>query len=317
MNSMSKEAILVIDVQKCFLPGGSLATVNERNNTINSGALARGIASFIGSKASADVFITQDWHTPGHTSFANVSKGEVPIVSRPELQGKRVNLERYKNRNFNPEGERYWGEKAQRYAQALWPEHCVQDTEGAEVAPEIEAVVQGRKAEYVYKGDEASIDSYSAIADALGFFTPHLKNGTSLKDVLSGGYDTIYITGIARDVCVFWTTLDLLNYITLPNVKKGLTKPKIVFVYDLTRPVFGAAPAFNKTKEQIQGAVKELMSNMGVEESKMSEVFEIMDSAMYKGGARRKKMTQKKRRGLTRKMKGHKSTCKCIICKRR
>lgn len=333
MNS-GKEAIVVIDVQKCFLPGGSLATTNERNATIDSGALARGIASFITSKPNADIFITQDWHTPGHTSFANASKGEVPIVSRPEIEGKRVNTERYKNRNFNPQGERYWGAKAQRYAQALWPEHCVQGTEGAEVAPEIEAAVQGRKTEYVYKGDDASIDSYSAIADALGFFTPHLKNGGSFKEVLEKGYDTIYVTGIARDVCVFWTTLDLLNYITLPNVKAGTMKPKIVFVYDLTRPVFGAAPAFNKTKGEIEAAVTELMTNMEVDVSTMENVFQIMDSDMYKGGARRRNKTRKahkrncgcsmcwpkpKKGGkrATRKPMGHKKGCTCIICKRR
>ncbi|NBO61382.1 MAG: isochorismatase family protein [Flavobacteriia bacterium] len=327
MNNAGKEAIIVIDVQKCFLPGGSLATTNERNKNINSGALARGINKFIQSKPSADIFITQDWHTPGHTSFADPTKGEVPIVSRPELEGKRVNTERYATRNFNPEGERFWGDKAQRHAQALWPEHCVQGTEGAEVAEDVLKGLEGRKVEYIYKGDEATTDSYSAIADALGFFTPHLKDSNeSFKDILvKGNYSKIYITGIARDVCVFWTALDLLNYITLPNAKGGNMSPKVVYIYDLTRPVFGAAPAFNKTKEEIEAAVKQLMGNMGVDSSQMSNIFEIMDSNTYAGGRRRKMKTRKncwpKRSGGarkgTRKPKGHKPGCKCPICKRR
>ena len=329
---MPNEAILVIDVQNCFLPGGTLATGNERNTSDNAGALTRSINQFIQSKPEAKVFVTQDWHTEGHTSFARTNKGEIPITSQSTNTSlKRVNSERYKNRNFNPDGKRYWGEEASRYAQALWPDHCVQGTDNAKLADGLlDGVNEGRVVK-IYKGDDPTIDSYSAIADALGFFTPHTEAGEKFKDLLMrGGYDTIYLTGIARNICVYWTLMDILNYITLPNLAKGTMKPKVVFVFDLTRPV---APTYTITKEELNTAVEGLMKNMGLDTSMKNEVFEIMDSEMYKGGGRRNK-TRKAHKGncgcskcwpkpkkggkrSTRKPKGHKKGCKCPICKRR
>jgi nicotinamidase-related amidase len=332
---MGKEAILVIDVQKCFLPGGTLATYNERNQRMEASTLAKGINEFIKSKSDADVFITQDWHTPGHTSFARENQGEVPIVNMTGKEGKRINLNRYRGRNLK--SERFWGNPEERYAQKLWTEHCVQDTDDAKVDEAVTAGLEDRNVQYVYKGDDKEIDSYSAIADALGDFTPHLKTGEKFKDVLmSGEYDTIYLTGIARDVCVFWTLMDILNYITLPS---GSKKPKVVYVYDLTRPVASGVivdgvSILDKTKEQIEKEVDDIMTKMKVDLSMKSQVFEIMDSGKYAGGGRRRgvktrkahtkgcnckscwsKMKGGKRRG-TRKPMGHKKGCKCVVCRR-
>jgi nicotinamidase-related amidase len=289
------EAIIVIDVQNCFLPGGSLATTNERDSNASTPptTLANGIKKFIEQKSPAHVFITLDWHTPGHSSFAKANAGEIPITSPPNAQGTRLRLAEYKGRNRKA---RVWGDNSSRDVQALWPEHCVQDSDGAKLAPELESFLAGKAGvDYVYKGDEPTVDSYSAVANALGFPTPHLKDGTPFLTKLQGSdLRKVYITGIARDVCVFWTALDLLEFWILPAYKSGTTI-KLSFVYDLTRPVFGAAPAFNKTKAEIETAVKSLITATGHSESIYGEVFEIVDSGLYSGGRRRKAHTRKQK----------------------
>ena len=87
-------ALLVIDVQNCFLPGGSLA-VKEGEQVV---PVINKMA-----KAFSNVVMTQDWHTPGHVSFASVHSGKKPFETVDLPYGKRV----------------------------LWPDHCVQGTDGA------------------------------------------------------------------------------------------------------------------------------------------------------------------------------------------
>ena len=87
-------ALLVIDVQNCFLPGGSLA-VKEGEQVV---PVINKMA-----KAFSNVVMTQDWHTPGHVSFASVHSGKKPFETIDLPYGKQV----------------------------LWPDHCVQGTDGA------------------------------------------------------------------------------------------------------------------------------------------------------------------------------------------
>jgi len=115
-------ALLVIDVQNCFLPGGSLA-VKEGDQVV---PVINRIA-----KGFANVVMTQDWHTVGHVSFASSHSGKKPFETVDLKYGKQV----------------------------LWPDHCVQGTPGAEfhrdlrIAP-AELVLR--------KGYHRDIDSYSA-----------------------------------------------------------------------------------------------------------------------------------------------------------
>src|SRR3977135_53510 len=87
-------ALVVVDVQNCFLPGGSLA-VNKGDEII---PLINKI-----SKSFQNVVLTQDWHTPGHISFASSHPGKKPFESIKLPYGNQI----------------------------LWPDHCVQGTEGA------------------------------------------------------------------------------------------------------------------------------------------------------------------------------------------
>ncbi|MBX3498678.1 MAG: bifunctional nicotinamidase/pyrazinamidase [Alphaproteobacteria bacterium] len=115
-------ALIVIDVQNDFCPGGALAV--PRGDTIIP-AVNRLIAM------SDLVVLTQDWHPRGHGSFASSHAGRQPFESVEMAYG----------------------------AQTLWPDHCVQGTPGAEFHASLEATPA---ALIVRKGMRAAVDSYSA-----------------------------------------------------------------------------------------------------------------------------------------------------------
>jgi len=120
------DVLLVVDVQRDFLPGGALA-VPHGNQVIEP--INRFSARF------GHVLLTQDWHPAGHVSFAASHPGRFPFDT--------VEL---------PYG-----------AQILWPTHCVQGSRGAELAPGLELP---RAELVVRKGCRPDVDSYSAFTEA-------------------------------------------------------------------------------------------------------------------------------------------------------
>jgi nicotinamidase/pyrazinamidase len=121
-----KAVLVVVDVQNCFLPGGSLA--------VKDGEQAIPVINSL-AKAFANVVLTQDWHTPDHISFASSHQGKKPFEA--------IKL---------PYGD-----------QVLWPDHCVQGTPGADISsgisiPHAELIIR--------KGHHKTIDSYSAFYEA-------------------------------------------------------------------------------------------------------------------------------------------------------
>ena len=158
-----KSVLIVVDVQNCFIPGGSLAVGkgDEVVPVINKLA-----------KSFANVVITQDWHTPKHVSFASSHAGKKPFET--------VKLD--------------YG------TQVLWPDHCVQGTEGAALHKDL-SIPQAQLV--IRKGFHDKVDSYSAFLEADG------KTQTGLAGYLRArGITTCYITGLATDFCVAWTALD-------------------------------------------------------------------------------------------------------------
>jgi nicotinamidase/pyrazinamidase len=159
----SQDVLLVVDVQNCFLPGGSLA-VKDGDQVI----------PVINKLAPAfeHVILTQDWHTPGHVSFASSHSGKKPFDTTSLPYG----------------------------TQVLWPDHCVQGTEGAELSK----ALQIAHAELVIrKGYRKQMDSYSAFYEADG------KTPTGLTGYLRDrGLTTVYVCGLATDFCVFWSAMD-------------------------------------------------------------------------------------------------------------
>jgi nicotinamidase/pyrazinamidase len=159
----ASSALIVVDVQNCFLPGGSLA-VKEGDQVI---PVINRIA-----KGFENVVMTQDWHTPHHISFASTHEGKKPFEMIKLAYGNQV----------------------------LWPDHCVQGTEGAQIAkdiniPHAELVIR--------KGYHNEVDSYSAFLEA------DKETRTGLGGYLKErGIDTVFITGLATDFCVAWTAVD-------------------------------------------------------------------------------------------------------------
>jgi nicotinamidase/pyrazinamidase len=162
--SLDKSSVLlVIDVQNCFLPGGSLA-VKDGDQVV---PIINGIA-----KKFADVVMTQDWHTPGHVSFASTHAGKKPFETVDLKYGKQV----------------------------LWPDHCVQGTDGAGLSKDL-AIPQAEL--ILRKGFNKDVDSYSAFTEADG------KTTTGLAVYLKARkLQRVFIAGLATDFCVAWSALD-------------------------------------------------------------------------------------------------------------
>lgn len=159
----AKSVLIVVDVQNCFVPGGSLA-VKDGDQIV---PLINRIA-----KTFRNVVLTQDWHTPDHVSFASQHGGRKPfeVISLP------------------------YGE------QILWPDHCVQGTEGAQL---VEGLDIPHAQLIIRKGFHKDVDSYSAFTEADG------KTSTGLGGYLKQrGIQRVFVAGLATDFCVAWTAMD-------------------------------------------------------------------------------------------------------------
>jgi nicotinamidase/pyrazinamidase len=155
--------LLVIDVQNCFLPGGSLAVKDGEQVVPVINRLAKGFAN---------VVMTQDWHTAGHVSFASAHPGKKPFDVIDLPYGKQV----------------------------LWPDHCVQGTDGAALSkdlsiPQAELVIR--------KGFHKDVDSYSAFTEADGKTTTGLEAYLKARQV-----KRLFVAGLATDFCVAWSAID-------------------------------------------------------------------------------------------------------------
>ena len=156
-------ALIVIDVQNCFLPGGSLA--------VKDGDKIIPVINALGKKF-ANVVMTQDWHTLKHVSFASTHAGKKPFETIELPYGKQV----------------------------LWPDHCVQGTEGAALAKDL-ALPQAQLV--IRKGFHGDVDSYSAFMEADG------KTSTGLAGYLKARkIRRVFTAGLATDFCVAWTAMD-------------------------------------------------------------------------------------------------------------
>lgn len=160
------KALLIVDVQNDFLPGGSLA--------VAGGDAIIPVINRILDRFDL-IVATQDWHPPGHKSFASNHPGQEPFAEI-DLHG---------------------------LPQTLWPDHCVQGSTGAEISSQLET----RPIEAIFrKGTDSEIDSYS------GFHDNGHRKSTGLADYLRGkGVKHVYVTGLAGDICVYFTALDALK----------------------------------------------------------------------------------------------------------
>lgn len=181
-----RSALILVDVQPDFMPGGSLACHQ-------GDAIVPGIRRLLDSRAFRHVVATQDWHPRGHVSFAASHPGRAPFDRIP-LYG---------------------------HAQTLWPDHCVQDTPGAALHP---AIDWSSVDMVVRKGSDPKVDSYSGFRENYG--PQGTRPSTELAEWLRlRGVDEVYVCGLARDVCVLWTAQDAVNLGFKAHVLWDLTRP--------------------------------------------------------------------------------------------
>jgi nicotinamidase/pyrazinamidase len=191
-------ALLLVDIQNGFCPGGNLPVpggheiVPIANRLIESGKYPLLVAS-------------QDWHPPGHGSFASSHAGKQPF-EMGELSGK---------------------------PQMMWPDHCVQNTADAELHPELRAeeidLIQ-------QKGEDPHVDSYSAFRD-----NDH-DASTGLSDFLvDQGVTDLDICGLATDYCVKFSAIDALEMIpgirvrVIEDASRGITPEGVAAAIDEMR----------------------------------------------------------------------------------
>jgi len=156
-------ALIVVDVQNCFIEGGTLP--------VKGGAEVVPVINKLAG-AFQNVVVTQDWHTPGHASFATAYPGKKPFETTALKYG----------------------------TQVLWPDHCVQGTDDAALHKDLKLPTAQL---VIRKGYNKGVDSYSAFEEA-----DH-KTVTGLAGYLKArGIKTVYVTGLATDFCVAWTAMD-------------------------------------------------------------------------------------------------------------
>lgn len=159
----SDDLFLVVDLQRDFCPGGALP--------VRDGDLIVPLINQLAARFD-HVVLTQDWHPQGHHSFASSYPDRVPFDQITVEYG----------------------------LQTLWPDHCVQGTEGAEFHPELqiphaEAVLR--------KGYHRGIDSYSA------FVENDKQTPTGLTGYLrERSFRRIFLAGLAYDYCVRYSAVD-------------------------------------------------------------------------------------------------------------
>lgn len=163
---MADEALIVVDVQNDFLPGGALA--------IPDGDLILPVVNALMMRFR-HVVLTQDWHPQNHLSFASNHHGFSAYDT--------ITVD------YGP--------------QTLWPDHCVQGSEGAALHGSLPV----DKAEMIIrKGTDPKIDSYSA------FFENDRKTPTGLRGYLKErGIHKLTFCGLATDFCVAYSALDAKN----------------------------------------------------------------------------------------------------------
>lgn len=159
----ARSALIVVDVQNCFVEGGTLP--------VKDGLAVVPVINRI-APAFPIIVETQDWHTPGHASFASTHAGKKPFETAQLAYG----------------------------TQVLWPDHCVQGSDDAALVKDLKLPTAQL---VIRKGHHKDVDSYSAFTEA------DKKTTTGLAAYLKArGVKTVYVVGLATDFCVAWTAMD-------------------------------------------------------------------------------------------------------------
>ena len=183
--NLSKSALILVDIQPDFMPGGPLAVAD-------GDAILEPVRDLVENCPFALVVATQDWHPTEHISFASSHPGRKPMESI-ELHG---------------------------HPQTLWPDHCIQGTGGAELHADLP---KERIAAVIRKGMDPDSDSYSGFRN--NWNSRGERPLTGLAGYLrERGIDDVVVCGLARDVCVLWTAQDAAEFGFRAGVVWDLTR---------------------------------------------------------------------------------------------
>jgi nicotinamidase/pyrazinamidase len=180
----SRDVLGIIDVQPTFMPGGELAVAD--------GDAVVAVINRLLTGPFAHAFATQDWHAPGHISFAS-THGH-PAYHTIEL-------------DYGP--------------QVLWPDHAVRGSAGAALHPALDLT---RVDLILRKGIHPHIDSYSA------FFENDRRTRTGLEGWLrERGFGRVFLAGLATDFCVAWSAEDAarlgFEVVVIEDASRGIGLP--------------------------------------------------------------------------------------------
>lgn len=197
------KTLIIIDAQNDFMPGGSLA--------VPDGDKIIPVINSIQHKFDL-VVAAQDWHPKDHVSFASNHPGK-DIFDEIKIHGQ---------------------------PQTLWPDHCVQNTQGAL----FHADLQSARWEAIFrKGTDPGIDSYSA------FYDNGHKKSTGLTGYLKEkGASQIFFSGLAADICVYYSIKDAF--------KEGFA---CFLIKDATKPI--DLDAYNSIKKELASLGVQIISS--------------------------------------------------------
>ncbi|KAG2189388.1 hypothetical protein INT44_004530, partial [Umbelopsis vinacea] len=178
---LGKTALIVVDVQNDFMETGSLPVPSASEILPVVNQLINGIKDRGGLIVATKLYsLEQDWHPPNHVSFAsNTPNGKA-----------------FESKTMEYEGETF--------AQQLWPDHCVQNSKGAEFTTGLETT---KFDIIVRKGSNPNVDSYSGFADNKYFEITELA-----KHLFKNQIETVIVVGLAADYCVKETALDARKF---------------------------------------------------------------------------------------------------------
>jgi nicotinamidase/pyrazinamidase len=156
----------LVDVQPTFMPGGELAVADGDSVVLAINQLTHHFDH---------AFATQDWHPPGHSSFASAHPGRKPYETIDMPYGPQV----------------------------LWPDHALQNTPNAALHRDVDLQ---RVEVIIRKGFHRNIDSYST------FFENDRRTATGLDGWLrQRGFRRVFLAGLATDFCVAWSAEDAVH----------------------------------------------------------------------------------------------------------
>ncbi len=183
---MKRTALVVVDLQPDFMPGGALP-VPEGDTLVEP------ISAAMAASIFAVRIATQDWHPAGHISFASSHSGRQPFDTI-ELYG---------------------------HVQTLWPDHCIQESSGARLHPRFSTAAVDA---IIRKGTDPAVDSYSGFRN--NWDRQGRRPLTGLAGYLrERGVERVVLCGLARDYCVKWSALDAADLGFEAVVLWDLTRP--------------------------------------------------------------------------------------------